>query len=189
MMMLGRELGFVPAEYFGELNVCELLYQAGQLDAAAEHARRAIEIEERHPEVASRPTAVLRLARIEAYRGHDAAARGLLARIEESVGKARAEGRTSGALSAAEEVLVGMVDLATRDSTAAEWDALLDRSARSSVEQEPIEVAELRGAWAMRRGRLEEARRAYAEAMARARKIPHVMDDRLRRGLAACEGT
>jgi hypothetical protein len=38
--------------------------------------------------------------------------------------------------------------------------------------------------WALRRGRLEEARRAYSEAVARARDIPHVMDERLRRGLA-----
>jgi hypothetical protein len=88
-------------------------------------------------------------------------------------------------LTPAEEVLFTMVDLATREATHGEWDALLERSARDSVEQEPIEVAEMRGVWALRRGRIEEARKAYAEAEARASRIPHVMDDRLRRGREA----
>ena len=76
-------------------------------------------------------------------------------------------------------------DLATRDASAAEWEALLARSARDSVEQEPIEVADLYGIWALRRGRAEEARRAYAEAAARAARIPNVMDARVRTGIEA----
>jgi hypothetical protein len=129
--------------------------------------------------------ALLALARIEAYRGRQAEARAVLARIEAHVRKAREEGRASAALTVDEEVLYAMVDLATRDASPAEWDALVERSARESVEQEPIEVAEMRGVCALRRGRLEEARAAFAEAASRARTIPHVMDERLRKGLAA----
>jgi eukaryotic-like serine/threonine-protein kinase len=82
-------------------------------------------------------------------------------------------------------VLVSMVDLATRDATSEEWQALLERSARDSIEQEPIEVADLYGTWALRRGRIDEARRAFEEAAARAARIPNIMGDRVRKGLLA----
>ncbi|MGE5049126.1 MAG: ATP-binding protein, partial [Deltaproteobacteria bacterium] len=178
MMRIGREIGMLLAEYFGETNLSELLYyQADDLDAAAEHARKAMQIEERHPEVASRgPVGVLRLARIEAYRGNEAEARELLRRIDAAVERARVEGRASGSLSPSEQILRSMVDLATRDSAVEDWEALLARSARESVEQEPIEIADLYGTWALRRGKGEEARRAFEEAAARASRIPNIMD-------------
>ncbi|MCA1827513.1 MAG: hypothetical protein LC689_11340, partial [Myxococcales bacterium] len=148
-----------------------------------------IEIEQRHPEVASRgPTGVLRLARIEAYRGDVAQTRKLLERIDEALEKARAEGRASGTLSPSERVLRDMVDLATREADPAEWEVLLERSAKESVEQDPIEVADLYGTWALRHGRLAEARRAFEEAAARAARIPNVMDARIERGLEATRG-
>jgi len=186
MMRLGREIGMLLGEYFGETNLSEILYQSDDLPRAAEHAQRAIEIEERHPEVASRgPVGVLRLARIEAYRGDVEETRRLLQRIDEALDRARAEGRASGTMSPSERVLRDMVDLATREADTAEWEALLERSAKESVEQDPIEVADLYGTWALRRGRLEEARRAFEEAAARAARIPNVMDVRVRRGLEA----
>jgi len=163
-----------------------LLYQIGELDGATEHARKAMAIEERHPEVArSAPIALLALARIEAYRGRQAETRDLLRRIDEAVRSSESEGRASGALSPSQAVLVAMADLATREATVAEWEALLERSSRYSMEQEPIEVAELYGTWALRRGRIEEARRAFDEAARRAERIPNVMDARVQRGVAA----
>jgi tetratricopeptide (TPR) repeat protein len=186
MMRIGREVGMLLAEYFGETNLCELLYQTGELDRAAEHARRAVAIEERHPEVASRgPVGMLRLARIEAYRGDEAQARALLRRIDDAIARAGTEGRASGAFSPSEKVLRDLVDLASREASQEEWEALLARSARESLEQEPIEVADVYGAWALRRGKQEQARRAFAEAAARAARIPNIMDARVRRGLAA----
>ncbi|HEY6909414.1 MAG TPA: protein kinase [Myxococcales bacterium] len=187
MMRIGREIGMLLAEYFGETNLSELLYyQADDLDAAAGHARKAMQIEERHPEVASRgPVAVLRLARIEAYRGNEREARELLGRIDAAVERARAEGRASGSLSPSEGILRAMVDLATRDSAVEDWEALLARSAHESMEQEPIEIADLYGTWALRRGKATEARRAFEEAAARAARIPNIMDERVRKGLEA----
>jgi tetratricopeptide (TPR) repeat protein len=186
MMRIGRELGMLLAEYFGQTNLSELLYQAGDLDAAAGHARRAMEMEERNPEVASRgPVGVLRLARIEAYRGREPEARELLRRIDEALSPAQAGAAAPGRFSPSQRVLRDMVDLATRDATAAEWEALLERSSRESVEQEPIEVADLYGTWALRRGRPAEARRAFAEAEARAARIPNIMDARVKKGLLA----
>src|SRR5204863_10007748 len=113
------------------------------------------------------------------------AARSLLRRIDQTLERARIEGRASAMFSPSETVLRDMVDLATREAQTAEWEALLERSARESVEQDPIEVADLYGTWALRRGRLAEARKAFEEAAARAARIPNVMDARVRRGLEA----
>jgi hypothetical protein len=154
------------------------------LFSAAGHAQRAAEIETRHPEVSSRrPVGVLRLARIEAYRGREQEARELLRRIDAAL--LGGEGGISAELSPSESVLRDMADLATREATTAEWETLLERSARESVEQEPIEVADLYGTWALRRGRLDEARRAFAEAAARAARIPNIMEGRVKKGLLA----
>jgi len=185
-MQIGRELGILVNEYFGEWNLCEILYQSGELDAAFEHARRAAEIERRHPEVVTQaPIAVLHMARIEAYRGDEAQARTFLRTIEAWLQQAKEEGRASASLTRSEQVLFDMVDLATRDATAEAWEELLERSARDSVEQEPIEVADLYGTWALRRNRMQEARRAFEEAARRAARIPNIMDARVQRGLAA----
>jgi hypothetical protein len=78
-----------------------------------------------------------------------------------------------------------MVDLATRDATVEEWEALLERSARDAIEQVPIEVADLYGTWALRRGRRDLAKRAFEEAAARAARIPNIMEARVRKGLEA----
>jgi tetratricopeptide (TPR) repeat protein len=186
MMRIGREVGMILAEYWGEFELAMLLYQSGEADRSIEHARRALAIECRHPEVArSAPIALLALARIEAYRGRCGESRRLLNDIHESLQNALKEGRTSGALTPSQAVLVSMVDLATRDSTTLEWESLLERSARESIEQEPIEVADLYGTWALRRGRIEEARRAFEEAAARAARIPNIMESRVSKGLEA----
>jgi tetratricopeptide (TPR) repeat protein len=186
LMRIGREIGILLTEYFGEWEISVLLYQAGDLVAADQHVRRAIALAEKHPEVArTAPVALISLARIQAYAGDAVDARETLRRIEEAVSAAIAEGRASGALSPSQVVLVSMIDLATRDATTEEWQALLERSARDSIEQEPIEVADLYGTWALRRGRIEEARRAFEEAAARAARIPNIMESRVRKGLEA----
>src|SRR5207248_4637974 len=112
-------------------------YQQGQLEIAKHHVQRAITIEERRPDVVmSASIASIVLGRIHAYAGEVAEARDVLQRIHRAVHAAVSEGRTSGALSPSQTVLVEMVDLATRDSSVDEWEALLERSARDSIEQE-----------------------------------------------------
>jgi tetratricopeptide (TPR) repeat protein len=189
LMRLGRELGMILLEYVAEANLSELLYLLDELSAAEQHARRAIAIEERHPEVAGRGLiGVLRLARIEAYRGHTAETRALLHRLESARAAAAVNQSTGGTLTAADEVLITMLDLSTRDASTAEWEALLRRSEKESVEQDSIEVAELYGIWALRKGRAEEARRAFEEAARRAKRIPNIMEARIQKGLAATGG-
>jgi eukaryotic-like serine/threonine-protein kinase len=186
MVRMGRELGFPLGEYSGECEIALLHYQAGDLEAAAQYARRAMAFEDRHPDVVpSTLLATLTFARILAYAGRDAEAREMLRRLERAVRAAPPEGQAPGALTPSQAVLVSMVDLATRDASSEEWQALLERSARDSMEQEPIEVADLYGTWALRRGRIDEARRAFEEAVARAARIPNVMELRVRKGLQA----
>lgn len=176
-MRIGRELGFVIAEFVGEFNLGELNYQSGDLDAAESHARRAVAIERRHPEVVGRPVAALLHARLLAYRGQSGEARALLEGIRATLGPL--------SFSASDEVLACMVDLSTRVAAPAEWEALLARSAKDSLEQEPIEVVEMRGLSALRSGERAEARRSFERALEVARGIPNILEPRLRSHLAA----
>jgi tetratricopeptide (TPR) repeat protein len=188
VMRMGRELGILIFEYLCEYEIALLHYQGGDLEAATEHVRRAIAFEDRHPDiVGSTLVATIILARIQAYAGEEGEARMTLGRIEGAVQAARSAGAASGGLTPSQAVLVAMIDVATRDSSSAEWQELLERSARDSLEQEPIEVAEVYGTWALRRGRIDEARRAFAEAAARAARIPNVMSGRVQKGLQATE--
>ena len=184
-MRIGRDLGMVSIEYFGEYNLGELLYQVGDLEAAEPHVRRAVEIEQRHPEVAPAPVGMILWARLLAAGGDVAGARDRLAEARESVAKARREGREGAALPDSQEVLARMVDLATRDATEAEWQELLARSRTASIEQEPIEVQEMRGLAALRAGQRELAERALRAALRLSSSLPSVMEGRIRRELAA----
>ncbi|MCY1074238.1 serine/threonine-protein kinase [Archangium lansingense] len=174
---LGRELGMVGWEYFAAHNMGELLYQAGDAEAAAPHIARAMALERHHPEMAPRPWALLLQARALAYTGQEEKARALLEDIRQTLKQSGAE------FSPSEAVMFDAVELATRNATPEEWKALLERSNEYSVEQEPLEVLELMGLSLMRRGKRAAAIRCLEEALRRAEKIPNVMRDRLKRSL------
>ena len=182
-MQLGRELGMAGWEYFAEHNLGELLYQAGAPEAALPHVLRAIELERLHPEVAPRPWALLLHARLLAFQGHSYPARARLQELHTTLARAGRAGRTGATLTPSEEVLASMVDLATRPASLAEWEELRARSARYSMEQEPLEVVEMMGLAILRQGRTEEGRRILEEAQQMAARLPNLMEDRIRRTL------
>jgi hypothetical protein len=184
---IGRELGMASIEHYAAYNGGELLYHAGELDAAAERARRAREIEGAHPELAPFPYAALLEARVLARRGDAAGARARLEEIARLRERARAEGR-GGDAAPSFEVLLSLVDLSSRAAGPEEWDRLAERSREVSVEQEPIEVQEMRALAALRAGRTDEARRALAEARALAERIPNLMARRLDEAAARLAG-
>jgi len=182
---LGRELGLAGQEFYGEYNMAELLYQAGDPPGAEVHLRRALEIEARHPEVSpTRGLSLLLAARHLLLAGDLAGARRRLGEFREGLARARERGWKGAEPAPAEEVLADMVELATRDAGADEWERLLSRSASHSVEQEPIEVREARGLAALRAGQPEAARRALEEALRLAEGIPNLLAPRIRRALA-----
>jgi tetratricopeptide (TPR) repeat protein len=180
---IGRDLGMAGIEYFGVFNIAELRYQAGEFELAQAHVRRAREIEARHPETAPFPNALLLEARLLSRLGQLAEARARLEEVKVAVERGRALGFHGCELGPSEEVLASMVDLATRGAGPEEWESLLARSRRFSVEQEPIEVAEMHGLAALRAGRVEEAHAALAGALQLARTIPNLMEGRLRGAL------
>ncbi|WP_223753898.1 serine/threonine-protein kinase PknK [Myxococcus sp. RHSTA-1-4] len=181
-MRLGRELGMVGWEYFAEYNMGELLYQAGDTEAALPHITRAISLEQRHREVAPRPWALLLHARVLARMGEDARAREQLAEVRRSVSS------TGTPLSPSEDVLLSLVELATRESSPEEWRALQTRADACSVEQEPLEVLELQAVARLRRGEREAPVGLLEEALRRAAGTPNLMQARLRRGLEWARG-
>ncbi len=124
-------------------------------------------------------------ARLHLYRGEEAEARAVAKGLLTESDAARAAGRPDPLQVPSEHVLCAMIDLATRDADAAEWDALEERSALFSVGQEHIEVLEARALAALRRGNRSEARARILRAIAAAARILNGMGDRLRRALAA----
>jgi tetratricopeptide (TPR) repeat protein len=187
VLSLARELGHRTPELFAHYNLAEYLMLMDDVDAAEPHAKRALAIEERRAGSAVRPVVVLLAARLELYRGDEAAARRILEGIRAHQIDARAANRLDTLLAPSEDVLASMVDLATQSASAPEWDELEARSARFSVGQEQIEVLEARALAAFRRGQLADARAQLERALATASRIPNVMGARLRRELAEIE--
>ena len=180
-MRIGRELGMVISEYFGEINLGEMLFQSGDEETARQHIERAVSIEERHPEVAPRPFASLLRARLLAAQHKVSEARSELSRIRAAVAQALREGRMSGQLSPSEAVLLDLVDLATRTASPEEWSELVVRSAKDSIEQEHLEVLELCARTAKREGRMAAAEESLRAARGAAQRIPNLFDARLNR--------
>jgi tetratricopeptide (TPR) repeat protein len=186
---MGRELGIAGNEFYGEYNMAELLLQSGDLPGAEVHLKRALDVEARHPEVSPSPgLAVLLDSRRLLLAGDLAAARQRLEGFRAGLARAGTLAWRGTLLDPANQVLADMVELATRDAGDGEWEALLARSARHSIEQEPIEVMEARGLAAMRAGRVALARRTLEEALDLAGRIPSVMGPRIRQALASLPG-
>jgi len=175
---LGSELGMTGWEYFAEINLGELYFQAGDTGAAAPHVARAVELERDHPEVAPRPWGLLLHARVLAYEGKDELTLQALHAIRQVLAE-----RPGTEFSAPESVLFSLVELTTRPAREEEWRALQARSDELSVEQEPLEVLELQALARLRRGERQEAIRLLEEALRRAEHIPNIMRPRLRQSL------
>ncbi|WP_441289970.1 serine/threonine-protein kinase [Sorangium sp. KYC3313] len=188
VLALARDLGQGALERVGEYNLGEYLYLMDDLAAAGPHIDRALEIERHRFCGMCRPVALLLKTRFLFFCGEQAEARALFEQMRGMQERALDEGQADALMVPSEEVLCAMIDLATQDRGAADdaaWDALVDRSAQSSVGQEHIEVLEIRAVTALRRGRLAAARAALSAALAASARIPNVMGDRLRRHAAA----
>jgi tetratricopeptide (TPR) repeat protein len=185
-LALARKLGQAPLELITRFNLGEALYLMDDTAAAEPHVRRALEIS-RRLHGGSLPVVALLDARLRLYLGEEAEARAIVDRIRAQQEEAYLTSKADMLMAPAEDVLCAAIELATRDATAAEWDALEERSARSSVGQERLEVLDLRALAALRRGRAEEAAAVLGRALAAAERIPNMMGPRLRRRREAAE--
>lgn len=182
---LSRELGIAEFEYVCEYNMGEVLFQTGDVAAAAPHVARALELEWRRPAGVGRPLARLLEARILAYEGRE---RELLPRIHALIThqvNARRERHADALFLPAEVLHLHMVALSTCDADDPQWQELLGRARCDAVEQEYLEVLEMYGLTLQRQGRVQEAARVFEEAVARARELPTIMDARLAAHLEA----
>jgi len=182
-IQIARELGLVGRELNGEGNIGELLYQAGDLAAARRHVRRAADLEERHPEAFPRPWRMLLQARVFAYEGRLGEAQVTLDKIQRAVDRAASEGRIDGTMDPSFEVLSSVVRFVIHGASDSEWDALIEQAKKQAVDQELIEVIEMRGVAALRQGERERARQIFHEALRAAEQIPNIMEARIRRNL------
>ncbi|WP_437275085.1 serine/threonine-protein kinase [Sorangium sp. So ce375] len=181
LLSISRELGLWTMEVVGEFNLGEYLYLMGNLDMAMPHVERAVSLERHQQGELARPVVQLLLARVLLYRGEESKAREIIEAIRVQQAKAAAEGREGMEMAPREEVQWSMIDLATRDASAEEWDELEERPAKFFVGQEHIEVIEARARALSRRGRHAEAEAALERAIEVAGRIPNVMRERLER--------
>ena len=179
-VQLAREVGVVTASFMGEYNLGELLYQGGDPDAAWVHVRRAVELETKRLSGLARPVARLLEARLLAYTGRDEEARRVFEDIAAIQAEAARTGDQESVLLPSEQVLLRLVDVTTREATEAELADLESRAGAASVEQEPIEIAEVTALALSKYGQPERARRKLDEALTLAQKVPNVMEKRLR---------
>src|SRR5262249_51325349 len=185
-ILLARQLagegGITTLEFFAQYNAAEIQYQLEKPEAWP-HVHRAVEMERRRLGDWARPVALLLQARLLAHRGELAPARAVLREIRLRQERAATEHHPEARFVPSEQVLHDMVDLATSDASESDWDALIERSGRFSVEQEPIEVLEMRGLAAVRAGRLDRGRHWLARALLAAQGIPNLMEARIRAAL------
>jgi eukaryotic-like serine/threonine-protein kinase len=179
-----RRLGISNLERMVELNLGIYLYWLGELDAAAPHVERLIELDHRRMRSGVRPDGQVLRARLLFVRGDlDACRREVVevARHQDEAGRQHARDML---LMPSDRVLFDAVTLAVSGGSAADWDEVCSRAGQVSQGQELLEVMELCGLAAERRGELDAARRAWDSALEAGARIPNVFEDRLRRRLA-----
>lgn len=172
---LGSEIGLIGWFYASAGNRADALYQWGRLDQAWPAVRAAVAWEEKL--LGDHRDAALLQARMSAYQGDEQGARAMWQTI------------APGLLSPMGRTLYDLVDVATRDASDPEWDAVIARCAAGAIQCEPIEAAELRGLWCARRGRRDDAARWLRRAAALCDQIPGILGPRVRRALADLDHT
>ncbi len=168
---VGHEIGFMLFTFQSEANQAEALYQSGDLASARPHLAVAIELEKQRFGDTVEPNMELLEARFLLVEGDEPGARNILDKIRGT--------RDMVTLSPPVAVLCDLVDLGSRDSSEAEWEALIARSRSEGMDQCPIEVQDLRGRWAWRRGELEGAKQSFEAALELALEIPTLMRKRI----------
>ena len=176
---LAREMGLMAQSFMAEYNLGELLYHAGDTDAAWVPVRQSVELEVKHLSGVPIPAARLLEARVLAFLGRDEEARALFDTITAIQAEARQSGTGDGLFGPNENVLLTLIDLCTREASDEEWAALHTRARTDSLESELVEVVEMTALAFARRGRIDRAREMLDEALALAEKIPNVMGKRL----------
>jgi len=110
--------------------------------------------------------------------------------IRERQRKGRDENKAEAALSAAEELLLDMVDLVIAGGGETAWDELIARARAiaSFQPQDLVELLEMKGLTLSRQNKLKEALASLRLALAEAETSADLFAGRVRRDIASLEG-
>jgi hypothetical protein len=97
---------------------------------------------------------------------------------------ARAQGKNELILLPNDEMLLDTIALVIENGDTAAWEKLLVRAREVAQGQELIETLELAGLAALRRQDAAAAQQHFREALDAGKRIPNVMEDRIRGRLA-----
>jgi len=185
VLAFSRRMGNANLERHAALNAAYFFYWRGECAAADPLARRAIEIDERYfRQGGFRPDCAVLLARILWSEGEHVAARELVEEVLAQQAAVRAEGKSELLLPPNDEMLLDMITLVVHGGDRAAWEKVVVRARDVAQGQELIEVLEVAGLVASERGDRHEARRWWDEAVEAGKRIPNVMNDRIRARLA-----
>jgi tetratricopeptide (TPR) repeat protein len=184
VIRIAREIGSAFLEFNAIRNMAEVEYVIEALDKAGEHAQRALEVATQlwGSDSAALSVCELLLARVALCRGD----RGEAARLVERIRARLASGIPGVELAASDQVMLSVVDLASRGATREEWGELLERASTTGLQPlEEVEVLEAAAMEAARAGRGEEARGLFERALGVCAIKPNLMSNRVERRFRA----
>jgi eukaryotic-like serine/threonine-protein kinase len=185
VLAYARRMGSTNLESFASFNGACFFHWRGEYAVAEPFIRRRIEIEERLEGAGGfRPESKVLLARILWSKGEEAAAAALVTEVQAHQSAARARSRPELLLLPNDGMLLDMMDLAVTGAGNDRWQPLVERARGLAQGQELIEVLEMAGVVARRRGDTAEAHGFWQAALAAGELIPNVMVERIRSRLA-----
>lgn len=179
-LRLARENCFSSLESNLIHNLAEVSLVSGDLEAALRYAAQNTALSDRMSGVSPYPSLLMALlsARAKIAMGDEEGARAFLQEAQRRMDAAKGTPNELHYMPS-DAVLFDAVDLATRDATDEEWDAVLARSKEFSVQLEPMEVWAIRAMAAARRKRPDVARQALDHALKLAEITPTPMQSQL----------
>jgi len=183
MCRIAREVGLPLLEFPALYNMGEAAYWVGDLDAAVDYTSRAIAVADRlwgdgNRELSGRE---LLLARIALLRGDLPTVRSALARIRQRVEEALARGATEAAFLPNEQMLFDGAELASREASDTEWEALAQRCEGLDLQAaDEVELMEMRALAAYRANRRDASQRLYERALELSELKPSLLGPRIR---------
>ena len=186
-IQIARECGFPILECLTVKDLGEIYLLIGRPEEAEPLASRAVELSTQTfgEGVARTFTAQLLLARLKWYRGDIDGAREIAATILHGQAAAAAAGRSDSLITSEDRIMLEMVSGALRSAPDDEFDALIEKGRRQTMQpMDIVEIMEWKALSALRNGRREDGVRFLQEALGGADQNAKLMLTRIRAQLA-----
>ncbi|HET6147083.1 MAG TPA: protein kinase [Polyangia bacterium] len=186
-IQIAREHGLAIVECLTVRDLGEIYLLIGRPEEAEPLAQRSIELSvQTYGEGVSRVfNAQLLLARLKWYQGDVESARELATRIIQGQTEAEAAGKSDSLLTSEERIMLEMVSTALRGAPDADFDTLVEKGRRQTMQpMDIVEIMEWKALSALRAGRADDGVRFLEEALASADRNAKLMLSRIRAQLA-----